>query len=65
MTWSIKQVQPTLKMKLSYRDWWDWVQPVTKIKQDNDVINRIGVVYSKIETKLSGPIWLGLVYDEN
>ena len=27
--------------------------------------NRIGIVYSKIKTKLSSPILLGAVYNEN
>ena len=29
---------------------------MTKTRQDNDVINRIGLVYAKIETQLVGPI---------
>ena len=33
---------------------------MTKIRYDNDVIDHIGLVYSKIETKLLGPIWLSV-----
>ena len=38
---------------------------LTKTLEDNNVINRIGLIYAKIETKLSGPLWLGAVYDAN
>ena len=34
-----------------------------KTTQDNDVTNHIGLVYAEIETKLLGPIWLGVVCD--
>ena len=27
--------------------------------------DRIGLVYANIETKLLGPIWLGVVFNEN
>ena len=37
--------------------WW-------KTRQDNDVIDCIGEVYSKIETKLSEPIGLDVISDE-
>lgn len=36
-----------------------------KTGQGNDVINRIGPLYSKNETKLSCPIRPGIVYDTN
>ena len=36
-----------------------------KVKLDNDVTDHIGLVYTKIETKLWAPIWLDEVYDEN
>ena len=36
-----------------------------KTAQDNDVINRIGLVYSEIKTQLPETIWSGGVYDEN
>ena len=35
-----------------------------KTRQDNDVIDHIGLVYIKIETELSRPIELGAVCDE-
>ena len=43
-------------MKLSYRDRFDGVWSMMKTRQDNDMIDRIGLV--KVETKieLSGPI---------
>ena len=37
---------------------------VKKTKQDNDVTNRIGLVYVETEIELSGPLWSGVVYDE-
>ena len=37
---------------------------MTKTRQENDVSDRITLVYAKIETELSEPIWLGVVYDE-
>ena len=45
-----------LKMKLSFRDWSNWVQYVIKTRQDNNVIVSIGLVYAKIEAELSGSI---------
>lgn len=36
-----------------------------KIKQDNNVIDRIGLLYAKNDNELLGPIRLGVVYDEN
>ena len=36
-----------------------------KTKLDNNVTNQIGLVYVEIETKLSGPIELGVVSYEN
>lgn len=65
MTWSTIQVRFTLKKKLSYHDQLDLVQSMTKIKEDNDVIDHIGLVYSKTKTKLLSPILLGDVCDEN
>ena len=46
----------TPKTKLSYRAWLNRVQFVTKTRQDNDITNRIGVVYAETETELLGPI---------
>ena len=51
-------------MKLSYRDRSDHVQSVTRTKKDNDVTNRIGLVYAKNNIELSGPIEPSVVYDE-
>lgn len=36
-----------------------------KVRQDNDVTNRISLVYTKIETDLLRPIQLGAFSDEN
>ena len=36
-----------------------------KTKQNNNVIDSIGLVYAKIEIELSGLIWPGMVCDEN
>ena len=44
------------KMTLSYHDRLDQVRSMMKTKLDNDVIDRIGLVYVKTETELSGPI---------
>ena len=38
---------------------------MSKTKQDNDVNDSIDLVYAKIKTQLSLPIWLDAVYDEN
>ena len=51
-------------MKLSYRDRSERVRSVIKTRQDNDVTNRIGLVYVENNTKLSQPIELGAVHDE-
>lgn len=45
--------------------WSNWVRSVMKARQDNNVIDYIGLVDVKTETKLSRPIWLGVVCDEN
>ena len=36
-----------------------------KTRQDNDMTDHIGLLHSKIETELLGPIWSGTVCDEN
>ena len=36
-----------------------------KMTQDNDVTNCIGLVNTKTQIKLLGPIWLYAVCDEN
>ena len=41
------------------------VQSAMKIKYDNDVIDHIGAVYAKNGIKLSWPIQLSVVCDEN
>ena len=56
MTWSIIYVRSTLKTKLSFCDWSDQVLFVIKTSQDNNVTDRIGLVYTKSETEISGPI---------
>lgn len=38
---------------------------MTKAKQDNNMIDRIGVVYAKNDIELSGPLRLGAFKDEN
>ena len=38
---------------------------MTKTKQDNDVIDHIGLVYTKKNIELSRPIWPAVVYEEN
>lgn len=43
-------------MKLSYRARYNRVRFFMKTRQDNDVTNRIGVVYAKTKIKLLGPI---------
>ena len=36
-----------------------------KTRQDNDMIDRIGLVHVEIENERSRPIWLCTVYDED
>lgn len=38
---------------------------MTKTKQDNDVIDCIGLVYAKTKIERSGLIWTTVLYDEN
>ena len=59
------QMQFMPKVKLSYRDQVDQVWSVTKTKQDNNVTDRIGLVYDKFKTERSAPIRSGAVCDEN
>ena len=35
-----------------------------KTKHNNNVTDRTSVVYAQTKTKLLGPVWLGVVYDE-
>ena len=53
------------KMKLRCRDCLNPVQSIAKARQNNDIINCIGVVCAEIETKISGPIKLSAVCYEN
>ena len=64
MTWLTIQVLFTPKTKLSYRDRLDQVWSMMKTSHDNDVTNRIGLVYAKNNIELSGPIEPSVVYDE-
>lgn len=48
-----------------FRDWFDWVRSMMKIRHDNDVTNRIGLIYVETENELSGPNYLAAVCDEN
>ena len=52
-------------MKLSFHDRLDQVWFVAKTRQNNNMINRIALVYAKIEIELSGPIRSTAVSDEN
>ena len=54
-----------LKMKLKCNDWLNQVLSLLKTRWDNDVNDRIGLVYAEIKTQLSVPIWLSEVCDEN
>lgn len=44
------------KMKLSCHGRSGWVRSVMKTRLENDVIDRIGLVYVEIKIELSGPI---------
>ena len=41
------------------------VQSITKTREDNNVIDRIGAVYAKNDTELWWSNGSGVVYDEN
>ena len=47
-------------MKLSFHEWSEWVWSMIKTNQDNDVTNRIGLVYAETEIELSWLIRLGV-----
>ena len=51
-------------MKLSSHDRSVRVWFMMKIRQDNDVTNRMGLVYDENDTELLGSIGLGAVCDE-
>lgn len=63
--WLIVQMRSMLITKLSLGEQLDRIQSLIKTKHDNDVIDHVGLVYAKIEIKLSKPIWTSVVYDEN
>ena len=42
---------------MNYQDWSDTMQSMTKMRQDNDVIDRIGSLYSENKIELSWTIW--------
>ena len=52
-------------MILNFHDCQDRVLNVMKSRQDNNVIDLIGLVYVETKTELSGPIWLSVVYEKN
>ena len=52
-------------MKLSYREWLDGVEFVTKTRQDNNGTNSIGLVYAKNKIELLWLIGLSTVCDDN
>ena len=45
-------MRSTLKTMLNYYDWSELVKSMTKTRQDNDVTDRIVVVYVENDTKL-------------
>ena len=53
------------KMKLSCCDQSNYMCAVTKTRQDNNVTDRIGLVYVGNDTKLSRPSWLSVICDKN
>ena len=63
--WLMVQMRSKSKMKLSYCDRLYHVWSMTKSKQENNVSDRISLVYAKIKTELSRPIWPSAVCDEN
>ena len=53
------------KSKLNCWDLSNHVWFVMKTKLDNDVTNRISLVYAETKIELSRPIWPGIICDEN
>ena len=51
--WPIVEVRSTLKMKLSFHDLLDWVRSMIKTRQDNNVTDYLGALYTKNEIELS------------
>ena len=56
MTWPIVKVWSTPKTILNCHNLSGLLQFVMKTRQNNDMIDCIGVVYAKTKTKLLGPI---------
>ena len=48
----IVQVWSTSKLKLNYRDLSNQVWPMMKTRQDNDVTNRTGMIYTENNTDI-------------
>lgn len=63
--WLILEMRSTLKMKLSYHEQLNQVHSVMKSRQDNSMIDRIGLVYVVTKIELSITVWLGVVCDKN
>ena len=56
MMWPNRQVRFISKTILNCRDQSDRVSFVMKTRQDNNMIDRIGLVYAETETQMSGTI---------
>ena len=65
MTGQIVHVRSMLKTILNCHGWSEWVSFVTKTRDDNDMIDRIGTIYAENDTKLLWPIRLGVDFYEN
>ena len=61
----ILQMWSTPKTKLSYCDQLDCVRFVMKARQDNDLIDHLGMFYTKNDIELTLPIRSGVDCDEN
>ena len=65
MTWPNIQVHFVLTIKLNCYDRADKVYSMEKTRQENDMTNRIGAVYIKIEIEMSLSIRQDVVNHEN
>ena len=61
----IDHINAYVENKTKLRDQLNQIWYVLNTKQDNDVIDHIGLVYAKTETELARSIWLSAIYDEN
>ena len=52
MRWPIVQVRSTPKLELNYHDKLDKMQSITKTRQDNNVIDRKGVMHIEYDIEL-------------